>query len=187
MIRKPNPKARREVEEQVKQITIEWPVIVKHFADEVMSYAWKSVKRERLALHSKLGTRIADLRKQLREEREETKRVQRQLADVLATIHRDGGELTTKHGFERSIAEARYIVAAALLDRERAQETDASLMRLRFRFADLQSLCRNVLTAIDSYNTRWSSRENRVEGPAFVAMRRAFHTQGEPVPTHDGE
>jgi hypothetical protein len=107
------------------------------------------------------------------------------LADLLAVIHMDGGAFTREHGYQRSVLEARYRVAAVHLEEAKASKTDAQLIRARMDLMTLRSLCRAVLGEVDTHNKTSGDRFQLV-GPGIVSLRRAFY-EAPRATTSDGE
>jgi hypothetical protein len=61
------------------------------------------------------ANRKVQMAKQLKEEKFWRQYYNRELRNILAITHRDGGDYTTRHGIKKSIAEAKQIISGCVV------------------------------------------------------------------------
>ena len=83
-------------------------------------------------------------RKQVAELKAERDEARRDLGEILAIIHRDGGHYTGEHGISKSVADAHATWAAVVREREEAQ-AELAFLRKEYGEAESGALTRDAL------------------------------------------
>lgn len=93
---------------------------------------------ERLKKDEEFCRENIDMHRQLIALERERDEARRNLGEILAVIHRDGGHYTGEHGISKSVADAHAAWAAVILEREQLKEKLSALREKCARICDLE-------------------------------------------------